>query len=67
MSNLIIEDEDFSGVIPNLTFNCGICNSNNTSIKFYYMDGNGGQMSFECNDCNSYIQPGFYEKVWSKS
>jgi alpha-D-ribose 1-methylphosphonate 5-phosphate C-P lyase len=66
MSKLIVEDEDFSSAIPNLTFNCGICNSDNTFIDFYYLDGNGGQMKFICNDCESYIMPGFYEKEWSK-
>jgi alpha-D-ribose 1-methylphosphonate 5-phosphate C-P lyase len=65
MSQLIIEDEDYSACVPTLKFECGICGSGNTFIDFYYTDGNGGQMAFNCYDCKGFFNP-TYDKQWYK-
>lgn len=62
MSKFIFEDNDYSKHVPSLSFNCGICNSGNTFIKFNYVDGNGGQVSFECDDCKAYFYPTHYDE-----
>lgn len=65
MSKLIIDDEDCSGIIPSLSFNCGICGGKNTFIEFVWGDGNGGQVIFACYDCKASYMPTHYNE-WIK-
>jgi alpha-D-ribose 1-methylphosphonate 5-phosphate C-P lyase len=70
MSKLIIDDEDLSNKVKDLSFSCGICGSRNTYIDFnrgvtYEGGGDIGSILLGCRDCEACFSP-IYDDEWVK-